>query len=78
MKGRRELVFSPLPYIVVYQVMEHAVEIPGIFYGAQDRPVKRPQKFYALRKIAFDAARERITPHAALPPADTSPESVPR
>jgi len=38
MKGRRELVFSPLPYIVVYQVTEHAVEISGIFHGAQDRP----------------------------------------
>jgi hypothetical protein len=38
MRGRRELVFSPLPYIVVYQVTEHAVEISGIFRGAQDRP----------------------------------------
>lgn len=36
--GRRELVFSPLPYIVVYQVMEHAVEISRVFHGAQDWP----------------------------------------
>jgi toxin ParE1/3/4 len=34
--GRRELVFSSLPYIVVYQVTEHAVEISRIFHGAQD------------------------------------------
>lgn len=38
MTGRRELVFSPLPYIVVYQVTEHAVEISRIFHGAQDWP----------------------------------------
>jgi plasmid stabilization system protein ParE len=33
--GRRELVFSPLPYIAVYQVTENAVEISHIFHGAQ-------------------------------------------
>jgi plasmid stabilization system protein ParE len=38
MAGRRELVFSPLPYIVVYQVTEQAVEISRIFHGAQDWP----------------------------------------
>jgi len=38
MRGRRELVFAPLPYIVVYQVTEHAVEISRIFHGAQDWP----------------------------------------
>jgi addiction module RelE/StbE family toxin len=38
MTGRRELVFPPLPYIVVYQVTEHAVEISRIFPGAQDWP----------------------------------------
>lgn len=38
MPGRRELVFSPLPYIVVYQVTEHAVEISRIFHGAQNWP----------------------------------------
>jgi len=34
----RELVFPPLPYIVVYQVGEHAIEISRIFHGAQDWP----------------------------------------
>jgi len=38
MTGRRELVFAPLPYIVVYQVTELAVEISRIFHGAQDWP----------------------------------------
>jgi toxin ParE1/3/4 len=37
-KGRRELVFPPLPYIAVYQVKEHAVEISRIYHGAQDWP----------------------------------------
>ena len=36
--GRRELVFPPLPYVVVHQVTEHAVEISRIFHGAQDWP----------------------------------------
>ena len=36
MAGRRELVFPPLPYIVVYHVTEHVVEISRIFHGAQD------------------------------------------
>ncbi len=38
MKGRRELVFPSLPYIVVYQVKEHAVEISRIYHAAQDWP----------------------------------------
>jgi addiction module RelE/StbE family toxin len=38
MRGRRELAFPPLPYIAVYQVKEHAVEISRIFHGAQDWP----------------------------------------
>ena len=38
MNGRRELTFSPLPYIAVYQVKENAVEISRIFHGAQDWP----------------------------------------
>ena len=38
MEGRRELVFSPLPYIAVYQVTGQAVEISRIFHGAQDWP----------------------------------------
>jgi toxin ParE1/3/4 len=38
MAGRRELVFSHLPYIAVYRVTEDAVEISRIFHGAQDWP----------------------------------------
>ena len=38
MTGRRELVFSPLPYIAIYQVTPEAVEISRIFHGAQDWP----------------------------------------
>ena len=38
MRGRRELVFPPLPYIAVYQVKEYAVEISRIYHGAQDWP----------------------------------------
>ena len=38
MTGRRELVFAPLPYIVVYRVTEQAVEISRVFHGAQDWP----------------------------------------
>jgi toxin ParE1/3/4 len=36
MKGRRELIFPP--YIVVYQVKEHVVEISRIYHAAQDWP----------------------------------------
>jgi len=38
MTGRRELVFSPWPYIVVYRVTENAVEISRVFHAAQDWP----------------------------------------
>jgi plasmid stabilization system protein ParE len=38
MVGRRELTFSHLPYIAVYQVRPDAVEISRIFHGAQDWP----------------------------------------
>lgn len=38
MPGRRELVFPPLPYIAVYEVKQHAIEISRIFHGAQDWP----------------------------------------
>jgi toxin ParE1/3/4 len=38
MARRRELVFSPLPYIAVYQVTDEAIEISRIFHGAQDWP----------------------------------------
>ncbi len=38
MKGRRELVFPSLPYIVVYQVKADAVEISRIYHAAQNWP----------------------------------------
>ena len=38
MRGRRELVFPSLPYIVVYQVKTNAVEISRIYHSAQDWP----------------------------------------
>ncbi|HXE08460.1 MAG TPA: type II toxin-antitoxin system RelE/ParE family toxin [Acidobacteriaceae bacterium] len=38
MPGRRELIFAPLPYIVVYQVKPDAIEISRVFHGAQDWP----------------------------------------
>jgi len=38
MTGRRELTFTPLPYIAVYQVTADAIEISRIFHGAQDWP----------------------------------------
>jgi plasmid stabilization system protein ParE len=34
--GRRELVFRP--YIAVYQIREHTVEISRVYHGAQDWP----------------------------------------
>lgn len=37
-EGRRELLFSGLPYIVVYQVKSEAVEISRIYHAAQDWP----------------------------------------
>jgi addiction module RelE/StbE family toxin len=39
-KGRRELVFAPLPYIAVYKIKEkeELVEISRIYHGAQDWP----------------------------------------
>jgi toxin ParE1/3/4 len=36
--GTRELVFAPLPYIVVYRVRGEAVEIARIYHSAQDWP----------------------------------------
>jgi plasmid stabilization system protein ParE len=38
MRGRRELVFSPLPYIAVYRIRLDAVEIIRIYHSAQDWP----------------------------------------
>ncbi len=37
-QGRRELVFPPLPFIVVYQVKAETVEISRIYHAAQDWP----------------------------------------
>ncbi len=34
--GTRELVLSPLPYVVVYRVKSEAVEVLHIYHGAQD------------------------------------------
>ena len=34
----RELIFAPLPYIVVYRVRSSTVEIVRIFHGAQNWP----------------------------------------
>jgi toxin ParE1/3/4 len=34
--GTRELVLTPLPYVVVYSVTADAVEILHIYHGAQD------------------------------------------
>jgi plasmid stabilization system protein ParE len=36
--GWRELIFPSLPYIVVYRVGEHAVEVSRIFHASQDWP----------------------------------------
>jgi toxin ParE1/3/4 len=35
-QGHRELPFPGLPYIAVYRVKEHAIEISRIWHGAQD------------------------------------------
>ena len=37
-RGRRELTFAPLPFIVVYQITDEAVEISRVYHGAQDWP----------------------------------------
>ena len=37
-KGTRELALPPLPFIVVYRVLTHAVEIANIIHGAQPWP----------------------------------------
>jgi toxin ParE1/3/4 len=38
MKGKREFVFSPLPYIAVYNIHDTHVEILRIYHTAQDWP----------------------------------------
>ncbi len=37
-EGTRELVFTGLPYIVVYRIKEQIVEVLRIYHGAQDWP----------------------------------------
>ena len=36
--GTRELVISPLPYIVVYRIRENFIEIAKVLHGAQRWP----------------------------------------
>jgi toxin ParE1/3/4 len=36
MRGRRELIFAPLPYIAVYEARGGVIEISRIVHGAQD------------------------------------------
>jgi toxin ParE1/3/4 len=36
-QGTRELVFPPMPYVLVYRVRETSVEVLRIFHGAQER-----------------------------------------
>jgi toxin ParE1/3/4 len=36
--GTRELIYSGLPYIVVYRVYDQVIEILRIYHGAQDWP----------------------------------------
>jgi toxin ParE1/3/4 len=37
-EGTRELVLSPLPYIVVYRITDDAIHIVRILHGAQKWP----------------------------------------
>jgi toxin ParE1/3/4 len=34
--GRREMIFPGLPYVAIYKLNEHAVEISRIWHGAQN------------------------------------------
>lgn len=38
LKGTRELVFAPLPYIAVYRVKAEVVEIARVLHGSQKWP----------------------------------------
>ena len=38
-EGTRELVLSPLPYIVIYKILDDTVFIVRILHGAQDWPI---------------------------------------
>ncbi len=37
-EGTRELVITPLPYIVIYQIMDDTLYVVRILHGAQDWP----------------------------------------
>ncbi len=37
-EGTRELVFSGLPYIVVYRIQDQILELLRVYHGAQDWP----------------------------------------
>jgi plasmid stabilization system protein ParE len=37
-EGTRELLFPPLPYIVVYRVKPQSIEVLRIYHGVQERP----------------------------------------
>jgi toxin ParE1/3/4 len=37
-EGTRELTFPPLPYVAVYRIVKHSIEILRVYHGAQDRP----------------------------------------
>jgi toxin ParE1/3/4 len=39
-EGTRELPLPSLPFVVVYRVLEHAVEIANVIHGAQRWPPK--------------------------------------
>jgi toxin ParE1/3/4 len=36
--GTRELIFAPMPYVAVYRLKDHAVEILRVYHAAQDWP----------------------------------------
>jgi len=36
--GTREFFFAPLPYVAVYRVDEHSVQVLRVYHTAQDRP----------------------------------------
>lgn len=36
--GTRELVYSPLPYVVAYRVKDQTIEVLRVYHRAQNRP----------------------------------------
>ena len=36
-EGTRELLFPPMPYVVVYRLQDNTIEVVRILHGAQDR-----------------------------------------